>query len=284
MENFIDALIKNKKSKGKDFDGVLDALAKLEDPNAVFTHNNETYSVLGHAIALTHNEDQALQVSKALVDRGAQANDEQVSGQPHNKSISLALHPPRYELISWLTEHGAHPGDIVHAWIRRPKSVAEANSQLLLEQLLWQHYNQEQRYDRHVHIMVSLMSCEVITGNQTKPDVRKEISEMAYRTAAENDFDNDRYLLSNLDDACGVVRNPERARPRLERTISQWADGIYSDMLEKPTNMRLDYQKIPQSFWDYLPQVRDRNRAMGEANEIHTMTPIVSSTTRSRRI
>lgn len=270
MHPFLALLAANKKSKGANSKEVLAAIADLEDPNLTWDsiEGSGQQSALGAAIAFAPNEAQAAEFGQALLDRGAQAADAQVPGQVHNKAINQAIKKSYYKQAFTLIEQGANLDDVVHAWLFRPKNIAQARGQLAMEQALWRHYDGEQRQKHHVAIMASLMACEVLCGGKVDPDLRQEVVSMARARAMEEDWNHHSYVLSNLDDAAKALRNPTKALDRISQVVSDWFDGMLAEQLE-PNHHTRRYNHIPDEFWGAVPALQ----AQRCAGELEHQTP-----------
>jgi hypothetical protein len=290
--DLIDALNENKKAKGTQFGQVLQSIADLKDPNAVIAFEHDHHSPLGLSIALSFNELQAREAADVLIHIGANADDAQVPGQKHNKAINQAIKKAQYDVALMLAENNAHMDDVVHAWMRRPKSVKEAVGQLQLEQKLWQECDDSMRLEEYSASLASLISCEVITGKQTEDSVRESLCAFAYAQDEEQEWDNGQYLCSNLDDACKVLRNPTKALSRLQSVMERWIDGIYSPQMKtaqgigNPDGLSVRYKNIPKDFWPLLPTMAQRKKANQQANQIDQETPAIATISKkpSRRI
>lgn len=256
MTSLIASLEKNKKSKGGDAEEVLDCISRLADPNMKFSDSSRAgeYSALAAVVELAPSEAQATQFARALLDRGAQAEDDHICGQRHNKAINQAIKKSYYDLAFTLIDLGAHANDVVHPWLGRPKNTRQAKGQHAMETLLWARYDAEQRQREIVPIMVSLIACEVLGGVETDRSTRDAITLAACQELKQRGLNNHQYLFSNLDDACKALRNPKRALGRLVKTTQEWFDAMAMDEFEDK-NYTGRFSHIPREFWERLPSL-----------------------------
>lgn len=254
MHPLINALEQNKRAKGTLNSLVIEQIQALASADEILVQASEQgqFSALGAVIGHAPNEVQAELFAKTLLDRGADASDAHVPGTAHAKAINQAIRQSYYGVAFSLIEHGARPNDIVHQWLRRPRSVAEAKQQMRMEQLLWQHYDEPLKQEHHVAIMASLMACEVLTGTRTQERVREELSRRAMEEARRTGWDNHQYLLSNLNDACKVLKGHRKTESRVAGALLDWFDAIQGEHLDH-TKWARSYPSIPESLWDRLP-------------------------------
>lgn len=250
--DLIEQLKENHRARGAKPHQVLEAIDALERVDTVLQLDAEPKSALGAVIVKAPNEAQATTFAQALLDRGAPANDAHVPGQNHHKAINQAIKNSYYALAFSLIEQGAQPQDVIHAWLRRPRSVGEAKHQLAMEQLLWREYTDEQKREHHVAILASLMACEVLTGRSADEDVRRGVGAMARQVSMEMGWENHQYLFSNLNDACKALRHPEKAAKRVLQALDAWFDAIVGEDID-PKRWGGQYPDIPQAVWEQLP-------------------------------
>lgn len=275
MDCFKQILLDNKKSKGKQLDTVIAAVSQMDSLLHVYTYGGD-HSAIGLSIALSHNEAQARKAVEALIEKGADVKDTHLR-QKHDRCINQALKERYYDLAFFLLSKGAKPDDIVHAYLYRPKNTRDAKGQLLMEQYVWRNSDEQFKKEEHIAVMASLIACEIITGQSTDLQIRNEITQ-----AYMEDYDGQGhpgYLLSNIDDAARILKNPEKATRRIIQTVSNWYDGI-GDQFEHIDREKYKREHIPNAFWEHLPSIRSEL----QANKMADLTSPVSQQKRSLRL
>lgn len=276
MNDFTQILLDNKKSKGQQIDAVIAAVAQIETLDPIYEHSGKK-SAIGLSIALSCNEKQAKDVVIALLEKGETVDDAHLA-QKHDRSINEALKKSYYDLAFFLISKGAHLNDIVHAYLRRPKSIQQAKGQLQMEQCIWRHSDDTFKQEEHIAVMASLIACEILTGQSTDPLVRKEVIDAAVKNHDEG-FNNHHYILSNIDDAGRVLKNPRKAEHRMIQSVSTWHEGI-GEGLDKKAEVSPVFLHIPEAFWKQLPGLQSEL----QAKEMQASTTPISHERRGPRI